>query len=45
MEENVNLEILPKLLYDLDGSPSISEIRDTKMFLLWQGVTFPKSGE
>ena len=31
--------------YDLDGSPSISEIGDTKMFLLWQGVTFSMSGE
>lgn len=34
MEENKSLGELPKLLYDLDGSPSVSEIKNTNIFIL-----------
>lgn len=34
MEANMNLEMLPKLLYGLVTSPKTVEVKDVKIFIL-----------
>lgn len=40
----MNLEAFLKLPYDLDASPRIFKVKDTKFPLRWQGVVLPKGG-